>query len=158
MKKKVSLARALKEKNRIAGRLAQSRALVAKENSKVAGATRDVDVKVVYEGTKALRDRLVAIKSAIAIANSPIVSKIIELEEVKGEIAYLKKLNVENGMVVMDEQRFPLRECGKTYEVSAVIRQGDVLAELSALKKRAEELQDELDEFNISTTVEIEVD
>ena len=157
MKKKVTLARALKEKNRIAGRLAQDRALVARENSKVVGASRDVDVKAVYEGTKALRDRLVAIKAAIATANGPIVSKIIELEEVKGEIAYLKKLNVENGVIVMDERRFPLRECGKTCEVSAVIRQGDVLAELDALKKRAEELQDELDEFNVSTTVEIEV-
>ena len=154
MKKTVSLARALKEKNRVAGRLAKSRALVNEENSKIVGATRDIDVKAVYESSLALRDRLIAIKAAIAIANGPIVSKIIELDEVRSEIAFLNKLNVSDGKVVKPND---LLYSDRGPEVSAVIRRSDVIAEVARLQKRAEELQDELDEFNASAKVEIDI-
>ena len=88
MKRIVTIARALKEKNRVAGRLAKARQLVNKENSKEKKVPRGVDVKAVYAEAKTLRDRLVAIKTAIAVANQPIVGRIVELAEVKSEIAY----------------------------------------------------------------------
>ena len=99
MKKMVSIARALKEKNRVAGRLAKTREQVGKENSKEKKMPRGVDVKAAYAEAKTLRDRLVAIKTAIVVANQPIVGKIVELAEVKSEIAYLNTLNVQGGRV-----------------------------------------------------------
>ncbi len=153
MKKKVNLARALKEKNRVAGKLAQARALVRQENSKDVKLPRGIDVKAVYDEAQVLEARLIAIKTAIAVANAPIVSKIIELDEVKSEISYLNGLDVKEG--VFEESSYG----GKSVrEITAVIRRQDVLDEVARLQKRAEDLQDELDEFNASVKVEIELD
>ena len=153
MKRMVTIARALKEKNRVAGRLAKARQLVNKENSKEKKVPRGVDVKAVYAEAKMLRNRLVAIKTAIAVANQSIVGRIVELAEVKSEIAYLNALDVQEG--VFEESNYG----GKLVkEYDAVLQKAEVLAEIDALQHRADELQDALDEFNASVKVEIEVD
>ncbi len=153
MKKKVNLARALKEKNRVAGRLAKARELVGRENSRDKNVPRGIDVSETYSLAKTLRDRLVSIKSAIAEANSPIVSKIIELDEVKSEISYLNGLDVKEGKFVSTNYGTRIE-----IELDAVIRQPQVLDEVTALQARADRLQDELDEFNATTKIEIELD
>ena len=153
MKQKVTIARALKEKNRIAGRLAKTRERVGKENSCDKKVPRGIDVVETFAQSKVLRDRLIAVKSAIAIANQPIVAKIIELDEVKSEIAYLNGLNVKEGVFV--ESNYGSRV---ESEIDAVIRKPQVLEEIAALQTRADRLQDDLDEFNAMTKVEIEID
>ena len=153
MKKRVTIARALKEKNRVAGRLAKARELVGRENSKDKNVPRGIDVSETYTLAKTLRDRLVSIKSAIAEANSPIVSKIIELDEVKSEISYLNGLDVKEGKFVETNYGSRIET-----ELKAVIRKPQVLDEVAALQARADRLQDELDEFNAATKIEIEVD
>ena len=153
MKKRVTIARALKEKNRVAGRLAKARELVGRENSKDKNVPRGIDVSETYTLAKTLRDRLVSIKSAIAEANGPIVSKIIELDEVKSEISYLNGLDVKEGRFVETNYGSRIET-----ELEAVIRQPQVLDEVTALQARADRLQDELDEFNAATKIEIEVD
>ena len=153
MKRIVTIARALKEKNRVAGRLAKARQLVNKENSKEKKVPRGVDVKAVYAEAKMLRDRLVAIKTAIAVANQLIVGRIVELAEVKSEISYLNALDIQEG--VFEESSYG----GKLVkEYDAVLQKSEVLAEVDELQRRADELQDALDEFNASVKVEIEVD
>ena len=153
MKKQVSIARALKEKNRVAGRLAKAREIIQQENSKDKSLPRRVDVEASYAEAKMLEARLVAIKSAIAQANNPIVAKIIELDELKSEIAFLNGLNVKEG-------RFEEVSYGNKIvrDIEAVVGQARVLAEVAELQKRADALQDALDEFNASTKVEIEID
>ena len=153
MKKQVSIARALKEKNRVAGRLAKAREIIEQENSKDKSLPRRVDVEATYAEAKMLEARLVAIKSAIAQANNPIVAKIIELDELKSEIAFLNGLNVKEG-------RFEEVSYGNKIvrDIEAVVGQARVLAEVAELQKRADALQDALDEFNASTKVEIEID
>ena len=153
MKKQVSIARALKEKNRVAGRLAKAREIIQQENSKDRSLPRRVDVEATYAEAKMLEARLVAIKSAIAQANDPIVAKIIELDELKSEIAFLNGLNVKEG-------RFEEVSYGNKIvrDIEAVVGQARVIAEVAELQKRADALQDALDEFNASTKVEIEID
>lgn len=153
MKKMVSISRALKEKNRIAGRLAKAREQVGDENSLDQKVPRGINVAEMYAQSKILRDRLIAIKSAIAIANQPIVGKIIEMDEIKSEIAYLNHLNVKEG-------RYAQPAYGSVVEtvIDAVITKAKVLEEVALLQSRADSLQDELDEFNAATKVEIEVD
>lgn len=153
MKKRVTVARALKEKNRVAGRLAKVRELIGRENSKDKNVPRGIDVSETYALAKTLRDRLVAIKSAIAEANSPIVSKIIELDEVKSEISFLNALDVKEGKFVSTNYGTRVET-----ELEVVIRQAEVLDDLAALQARADRLQDELDEFNATAKIEIEVD
>ena len=122
MKKMVTIARALKEKNRVAGRLAKARQLVATENSNEKKIPRRVDVAAVREEARTLAERLVAIKSAIAAANAPVVGTIIELDETKSAIAWLNGLNVREG--VFEETNYG----GKVVkEYEAVIDQAAVL-------------------------------
>ena len=54
MKKQVSIARALKEKNRVAGRLAKAREIIQQENSKDKSLPRRVDVEATYAEAKML--------------------------------------------------------------------------------------------------------
>ena len=152
MRKSVSIARALKEKNRVAGKLAKARELVKEENSKDTKHPRGVDVRAMYDVARKLKASLVDIKAAIAVSNSPLVAKIIELDELKSEIAFLNGLNVKEGL-------FEESSYGGTVvrEITAVLRKQDVLEEIARLQKHADELQDELDEFNASTRIEIEV-
>jgi hypothetical protein len=153
MKKCVTIARALKEKNRVAGRLAKALNLVSRENSQDSNVPRGVDVDATYAQAKELRKRLVETKTAIALANQPIVGKIIELEEIKSEISYLNGLDVKEGVFVSNSYNSTV-----TNEYSAVIKKQQVLEEVERLQSRADRLQDELDEFNALTKVEIEVD
>lgn len=96
---------------------------------------------------------MLATKRAIAEANHAIVGKILELDEVKAQIAFLNGLNVKEG-------RFVTTRYSETFEteVTAVIQKTQVLKEVEALQKQADALQDELDNFNATTFVEIEVD
>ena len=153
MMTKVTIARALKEKNRAAGRLAKARELVGAENSKDKNVPRGIDVAATFALAKVLRDRLVAIKSAIAAANKSVVSTIIELDELKSEISYLNGLDVKEGRFVTTNYGSRIES-----ELDAVIRKPQVLEEVAALQARADRLQDELDEFNATTKIEIEVD
>ncbi len=153
MKNRVTVARALKEKNRVAGRLAKALNLVSRENSQDSNVPRGVDVDATYAQAKELRKRLVETKTAIALANQPIVGKIIELEEIKSEISYLNGLDVKEGVFVSNSYNSTV-----TNEYSAVIKKQQVLEEVERLQSRADRLQDELDEFNALTKVEIEVD
>ena len=155
MKKKVTLARALKEKNRLVGRIVKLRKVVGEENSTIVGAARSVDVRAIYDNAKALTRRLVSIKTAISRANIPIVSKLVEMEELKSAISYLNRLNTSSGMRRTLNERYASEEL---CEYSAVITMQDVLNEVEAMQKRIEDIQDELDDFNASTTVEIELD
>jgi len=149
----VTIARALKEKNRVAGRLAKARELVGAENSQDKSVPRGVDVAAMYDLAKMLRNRLIAIKSAIAEANKPIVSKIIELDEIKSEIAFLNGLDVKEGRFVTTNYGTRIES-----EIDAIISKQQVLDEVAALQVRADRIQDELDEFNATTKVEIELD
>ena len=153
MKKLVTIARALKEKNRVAGRLAKARQLVGAENSTEKKIPRRVDVAAVREEARTLAERLVAIKSAIAVANTPIVGKIIELDEVKSAISWLNGMDVREG--VFEESNYG-GKIVKEYE--SVLGKDAVLKEVESLQRRADALQDALDEFNASTKVEIEID
>ena len=154
MMRKVSIAYALKEKNRVAGRLAKARQLVNRENSTDKRNPSVVDVRSVYNDSKKLRDRLVAIKTAIGVANQPIVGKIVELAEVKSEISYLNSLDVKEGVFESSVYGDKVR----VTEITAVVTKKEVLDTVDALQRRADQLQDELDAFNASTKVEIEVD
>lgn len=153
MKERITVARALKEKNRVAGRLAKARTLVGKENSKDKDVMRGIDVAETYALAKTLRDKLVSIKTAIALANNPVISKIIELDELKSEISYLNELDAKEGKVVSTDYGVRIER-----DMEAVIHQSDVLKEVEALQSRADRLQDELDEFNATTRIEIEVE
>ena len=153
VKKSVTLSRALKEKNRNAGMLARLREQIDKNNSIEQNIPRNLDVIAALNEAKKIENRLISIKSEIAKANLEIVGSIIELEEIKSEIAFWKNLNVKEG-------EFKSRNYGESMveRFEVVIHGSDVIVKIDELQKKANQLQDELDDFNSSHRVIIEVE
>ena len=68
--KSVTLSRGLKEKNRLAGKLAQLREQISGSNSHEAEVPQDVDVTKAMAEAKEVEQRLIAVKTALAKANA----------------------------------------------------------------------------------------
>ena len=145
---KMSLARALKERSRLAGKLKRDFDILNKENSVIAGSERSFDLKAVFAECRELHERLVALKRAIAAANAPIAGKLAEMDEVKSMISYLREVDTTVG--------YKQRGYGEEKVcMEVVLGAAELSAEAERLQTRAEELQDELDEFNALTEVEV---
>ncbi len=148
MEKHVSLARALKEKSRLIGRVRVLTDVINHQNSLIEGSTRSVDLKDAYRQVKELSEQLIAIKAAIGRGNQPIIGKIVELGEIKSLIGFLNRLDTSETFCD-DYSRHVKKE--------AVLRKSDVLLEVDAFQQRANALQDELDDFNASHFIDIEI-
>ena len=146
----VTLARALKEKNRIAGKLRKAQELVKKENRKAAGSPRSVDVAATLAEAERLSALLAAVKAAIAKANDGIVETIVELEETKSLLAFIGSVNADDEVEVERDYRGTVE---RRWDVA--VRQPELLAKTAALQERADVLQDKLDEYNAATRVDL---
>lgn len=145
---KVTLARALKERSRIAGKLKRNFAIINKENSVIRGNERSFDLRAIYAECLELYRKLIEIKQIIATANAPIVGKLVEMDEVKSLIAQLRSIDTTVGYV---NQGY-----GQTNDyMEVVFSASEMTAEADKLQERAEQLQDELDAFNALTKVDI---
>lgn len=150
MKKTVSIARALKEKNRVAGRIAKARGTITSKNSRREGEISKIDLTAVIDEEAQLVNRLIEIKTRIAEANHEIIGKIVELGEIKGRIAWLKELGTFEG---------GKSDCyGRDVQYLATIDESAKDRLLRRLQQRVEALQDEIDEHNGSRRIEIEID
>lgn len=145
---KVSLARALKEKNRLAGKLRKALNLVQEENRKIAGSPRSIDVAQQLATAEQLSAQLAQVKSIIAAANGPIVGTIVELEETKSLISALEAVDTKDEIEVSG---YGANQMEKRYDV--VLQAPVVLEKIAKLQARADALQDQLDEFNATTRV-----
>lgn len=144
----VTLAKALKERSRLAGKLKRNFELINKENSMIGGSERSFDLHELHQECLQIHERLVTIKKIIAKANAPIAEKLVEMDELKSMISYLRNVNTTIGW---QSQGYGAEKV--CYEV--ILGNAELTAEADQLQKRAEHLQDELDEFNALTKVEI---
>ena len=145
---KMTLARALKERSRLAGKLKRDFEIINRENSMISGSERSFDLRAVYAECCELLEKLVALKKVIAAANAPIAGKLAEMDEVKSMITYLRGVNTEVG--------FKARNYSAEKDLlSVVLGAAELTAEAERLQKRGEELQDEIDVFNATTEVEV---
>ena len=145
---KMTLARALKERCRIAGKLKMKLDIINSENSAIQGNERNFDLRAVYAECMELHRKLIQIKQIIAAANAPIVDKLVEMDEVKSMIARLRGINTTTGLVE--------RGYGQSDRyMEVVFSASEMTAEADRFQARAEQLQDELDAFNALTKVDI---
>jgi hypothetical protein len=148
----VTLAKALSVKNRLAGRLAQARTNVETYNSVLAGQRDDegratVNVRAEYERLLTLQEGLVAVKAAIQRANAAIYEDVFRLGEKKAQIQMLGGLNTKHG----SEPGFN----GVEYRYTATITKPDVLEMVRRLEAELDRLQDNLNQYNASTRIEL---
>ena len=146
----VTLARALKEKNRIAGRLHHVQELVKKENRKIKDSPRTLSPEDLAAEAERLSGQLIAVKTAIAEANAGIVGTIVELEEVKSLLAFFREVPADDDLEIL-EGRFGSQRTIVEWDVA--MDKSTLLAKRGELQERADALQDKLDEYNIRTKV-----
>src|SRR3954454_24668257 len=148
----VTLAKVLSVKNRLAGRLSQARTNIETYNSVLAGQRDDegrttVDVRAEYERLLMLQEGLVAVKAAIQRANGGVYEDVLRLGEKKPLIQMLAELNTKHG----SEPGYN----GVEYRYSATILKPEVLVMVRRLEGEIDKLQDKLNQYNATTTVEI---
>lgn len=145
---KVSLAKALKLKNKQIKIVKGLQEQVAKYNSVVKGSDNPFDVKAKFEESKAAGLKLAQIKAAIQTANVPIQQQIFEMAELRGLLAFLQRLETKSGKGVFGYQT-------EIVDFEASLTALDVERETESIEERLEELQDEVDAFNVNTMVEL---
>ena len=143
----ITLAKALKLKNRLAGRVAKLTTDIQQHNSKQQGAD-GADVPAAYARRAEAVARLVDLKAAISHANRPIQRDIYALAEKKAEIALLAALDTKHGT-------FKEGYANADVVYVAQLRKADVDARTAALEAEIDALQDKLDGFNHDTRLAV---
>jgi hypothetical protein len=95
-------------------------------------------------------DELISLKAKIQKATAPIAEKLIELAELKGEISFYQSLNTKSGIVERDNWD---NDKVVTEEWKAYFDQDAVDDILRTIQTKIENLQDEIDEYNASTSI-----
>jgi len=148
----MKLAKALKEKNRLAGETAQLKELLKVQNCRPVKQPFDYDNRDVLAKLQATVETLIAVKAAIAEANSEIYARIFRLAELKGLVALLKTLDTREG-VFTETGGYGERLTEVAYRAQIGKVEVDRLA--ADFEAEIQQVQDELDEFNFTRSVKV---
>jgi hypothetical protein len=143
--KNMTIAQALKEKNKKLSVIEKLRHRVQAFNSVEEGTTRDYDPRISLENLNREIAELVDLKVKIHEASAPIRKKIFEQSELKSQIRFLKGINTQSGIV-----RYGREE---PYRVEALIGRIEIDNLIESMEKQIEKIQEELDAFNHTTTI-----
>ena len=145
----MKLAKALKQKNLLAGEIAQLKTILAEQNSRPARQPFDYDARTVLSQLRAKTDELVTLKARLAAANTDAYPQIFRLAELKGLVASLKALPAKEG--VYTESLGYAQNAEVTYVVQ--IKRAEVDALVETFQTEIQSIQDDLDEFNFTRSI-----
>ena len=142
----MTIAQALKEKNKKVTRLHILWDRLNKNNSVLEGNRRSYDPVELMIQIEAELDALVDLKTRIHNASSPVRSQIFRMSELKNKTLKMKYLDTSEG---------PVRD---KYEGTVTRRQVAIPAEqvdklVEATQQEIETIQEELDKFNFATHI-----
>jgi hypothetical protein len=146
----ITLAKALKIKNRLTGRLAKAQADIQAYNSVPEGQADQVNVPALMKTREELVGALVSLKTAINDANREAQRYIYDLAEKKATAQFLAGVNTRHGP---QPPVYP-----STIEVNyvAALKKADVDGLVVGLEKDIDQLQDRLDQFNHDYKIEVD--
>lgn len=145
----VLIRKALQIKNRLAGEVAQLGKLIQANNSHRDGQSKfDVGTLLVKRRDTVLK--LVAVKTALALANVKIYERLARMAELKNEITLYRNLNTTEG-----EEYIGYGETSKTVKIVAIVTAVNVETYVNTLNLEIEKIQDEVDYFNSTTEITI---
>ena len=146
----ITLAKALKVKNRLTGRLAKVQADIQAYNSVPEGQADQVNVPVLMQAREELVGALVSLKTATNDANREAQQDIYDLAEKKATAQFLAGVSTRHGP---QPAVYP-----NTTEVIyvAAMKKADVDGLVAGLEKEIDQLQDKLDQFNHVHRIEID--
>lgn len=148
----MSLAQALKEKNRLAGELAQNWTMIARENSKREDVSRVIDVTETYRKVQLFREKLVELKTKIGLANAGNLERIYRFEELKNELKRLEDIRTDetSDFQAIGESNY------KEFKRSVVFTAAQIYEMREKLQQECNSIQDELDAYNATTKIDFE--
>ena len=145
----MKLANALKQKNKLAGEVAQLKELLAGQNSRSTKQKFDYDNRQVLADLRSRIDDLVKVKAAIGAANAEIYPKIFRLAELKGLVSTLRGLPAKEGVYAESLGYWQSVEV----EYVAQLKKAEVDQLAAELETEIQGLQDALDEFNFTHSI-----
>ena len=148
----ITLAQALKEKNRLTGEIRRLWGLFQHENSCLESHTRSIDVAKTLQTIEHYTAKLVELKTKIGAANAGNLKNMYLLEEAKSRMA---RLNETNGNE--DGEREYVRNEGYSYvKRTAVFNEEKLLEMKRRLQIECNGLQDKLDAYNALHKIEFD--
>lgn len=151
---KMTLAKALKHKNRVAKKIGRVSSDIQNNNSILTANDPEVDVRALDTMRHELVQHLVALKTAIHRATDPVRDKVFMMAELRGSIQFYQSLNTQHG------KSASTRYFGggdEFVEHKATMRKEHVDRIVADLEAQIDDIQDKLDEFNASTKIEIDI-
>ena len=147
----MKLNQALKQKNRLAGEIVKLNQILQRENSRRSDNVSKVNPEEIYNKIVDISTKLGELKAKIATANVPIYHLIEGMAETKSHIAFLQQLPKQEG----EEITFVGRDQEKLiYNWTAFINQENADKRIAEMQKSCDSIQDELDLFNSSTSID----
>ncbi|MES2791171.1 MAG: hypothetical protein V4719_16270 [Planctomycetota bacterium] len=137
----IHLAKALKLKNRLAGRLAKVQLDIQTYNSVLQEQHGKVDVLALLEIREQIVEALVGLKTNIVLANAEIQHDLIRLGEAKSELTFVENLPVRDGLERHDFQNTEVMW-------AATLKKSDIDARRKKLEAFVDLTQDKIDAFN----------
>jgi len=152
----VTLARALKLKNRLTGQVLKLGQRAIAHNSFVKNTKSAYDTRVVFQEFCLTQSNLVEVKTKIQLANAPIQEKIIEIGELRSHIALLQGMNVTEGPQFVNRWEDDGTE--KTRDYVAAIGKEERDLTVAELEAEIDSLQDAIDVHNGTTKIGLNFD
>jgi hypothetical protein len=147
----MNIKQALKKKNKLVGLINEEFHKASQYNVIDEGNPRPYSATEAIGKWMQLTNELIVLKTSIHKANLPIYDKIFELSELKNQVKHLKSLNCVSGKVSTSRWGSDSEPVIKHAEINVVERDSMV----KNLESRIESLQDELDQWNHNTTIEL---
>lgn len=144
----ISLAKALKLKNRLAGRLNKVQQDIQMYNSVLEEQAGQVDVMALNKLRQEIVDALVSLKTKIILGNAKIQERIIRQGELKSQMAWLQGINTRHG-----KERHGYQNTEVVWV--AAIQKADVDKQTKVLEAEIDAIQDALDAFNHEFQIEV---
>ena len=159
-KTKMSIARALKEKERIGKKLLEARNELKEFNCIDRKEHPDVNQQEIFDRVQALEPKYLKIRQTIATANMGITDQLTEMLIIRARITFYTVLDCRTSETVNKflPGRPGMRDCEQTrVEYDTFIDRKKRSEILEQLQSRLYELQDEVDQFNATHMVEVEI-
>lgn len=144
----ITLAKALKLKNRLAGRLAKVQQDISTYNSVLKEQIGKVDIPACVKLRDQIQESLIGLKTKIIIANGEIQETLIRMGETKSKLTFLQMIPVPDG-----QERHGYQNTEITWV--AAISKADIDAEQKKLESEIDAMQDNVDTFNHTQKLEI---
>lgn len=154
----ITLARALKLKNRLAGRLTRLGQRAVAHNSRVDTAKKIYDTHTVFIEYADVQAQLVEVKTKIQHGNASIAGKIIQIGELRSEISLLQGMTVTEGPVSQFRISSALDDKEIVHNFVASIGAETRDRQVSLIELDIDNLQDDIDSHNATMKIDLSFD